>query len=514
MSAVVTLEAVGKTFGPVTALADVSFDIRAGEIHALMGENGAGKSTLIKVLAGIHQHSSGEVRVDDRAVRFKNPKESRSVGIRTVFQELSIVPSLTVAENVVLGEAPGSRAFVNPKDVRRQAAEALELLGVELDLDRPARSLARSEQQLIEIARALRHQPRVLILDEPTASLGHEESRRLLTIVDGLRARGVAVLYVSHRMAEVVEIADRVTVLRDGRYVNTSERPIIEDELVERMIGRPAETLYQHTARTPGEEVLRVEGLNTRLLRDVAMHVRRGEIVGIAGLIGCGKSDIGRALFGLEPSTVDRVRVGGADVRPAQPSKMLRRGLVYYPADRRREGLVPMRAIRESMTLGAHRAGGLTTNGLIRTKNEQQRCREFADKLDMRPRDVERRAQSYSGGNQQKAVLARGLLRDSDVHIFDEPTVGIDVGAKADVYRLLGSYADRGCGVVMISSDLTELVGVSDRIYVVAEGRITAHLKGAEIDADRVGRAMFGLPATPDPEPSPLPSTTTKESVA
>ncbi len=252
VSAVVTLEAVGKTFGPVTALADVSFDIRAGEIHALMGENGAGKSTLIKVLAGIHQHSSGEVRVDDRAVRFKNPKESRSVGIRTVFQELSIVPSLTVAENVVLGEAPGSRAFVNPKDVRRQAAEALELLGgVELDLDRPARSLARSEQQLIEIARALRHQPRVLILDEPTASLGHEESRRLLTIVDGLRARGVAVLYVSHRMAEVVEIADRVTVLRDGRYVNTSERPIIEDELVERMIGRPAETLYQHTARTP-----------------------------------------------------------------------------------------------------------------------------------------------------------------------------------------------------------------------------------------------------------------------
>ncbi|WAL49502.1 MULTISPECIES: sugar ABC transporter ATP-binding protein [Rhodococcus] len=495
MNSVITLHSVGKKFGPVTALADVSLDIRAGEVHALMGENGAGKSTLIKVLAGIHQHTSGTVRVDGREVRFTSPQDARAAGIRTVFQELTIVPSLTVAENVVLGEAPGSRMFVRPAQMRREASRALAQLGVDLDVDRPARSLTRSEQQLIEIARSLRHEPRVLILDEPTASLGHEESRQLLTIVDGLRGRGVAVLYVSHRMAEIVEIADRVTVLRDGRYVDTSCRPVVESDLVERMTGRSAQSLYQHTSRTPGEEVLRVEKLNTALLQEVSVTVRRGEVVGIAGLIGCGKSDIGRALFGLEPSTSQGVTLAGSPVHPKRPSQMLRHGLVYYPADRRREGIVPMRAARETMTMGAHRAGGLTGFGVVRGKQEHALCEKVAASLDMRPRDLERPIRSYSGGNQQKAVLARGMLHNADVHVFDEPTVGIDVGAKADVYRLLGDYTDSGCGVIVISSDLTELVGVSDRIYVIAEGRVTAHLSGREITADSVGRAMFGLPA-------------------
>ena len=490
-NSLVAIRNVSKKFPGVTALSDVSFEIKRGEIHALMGENGAGKSTLIKILCGVHQATTGSVALDGAETVFNRPQDAEKGGIRTVFQELNIVPHLSVAENISLGSLPVKSGLIDRKKMLERAADALSGLGAELPLEARAGDLPRSSQQLIEIARALMGDARLLILDEPTASLGENESRQLLNIVTGLARRGVAILYVSHRMHEVEAIADRVSVLRDGKFIETLDAPIDEAVIVERMIGRPASSLYQHSRRDPGRELLVVSGLGSATLRDVSMSVSAGEVVGVAGLLGCGKSDLARACFGLHPIQHGGIELDDEQIAKPSPAGMLERGLVYYPSDRRTEGLVLSRPLFESMTMGSHRPAQITRKGFLRTRKESGLAHSIAKELDLRPMQLDRVSGKFSGGNQQKAVLARGRLRPAKVHLFDEPTVGIDVGAKADVYRLIDNYADAGHGVVVISSDLTEIIGISDRVYVMREGRIAAHLTGSDITEENIAKSFF-----------------------
>ncbi|MFI8595355.1 sugar ABC transporter ATP-binding protein [Microbacterium sp. NPDC078428] len=491
MSALLELRGLSKSFGPFTALSGVSLEVQPGQVHAIMGENGAGKSTLIKALSGLHTPSSGEIRFDGRPVRIESPTQATALGIRTVFQELHIAPNLSVAENIMLGSAPTVAGLVDRRRMRSDSREVLARLGVDLDVDARAGRLSRSEQQLIEIARSLMGQARCLILDEPTASLGEAESRRLLDIVRRLTSEGVGVIYVSHRMHEVLEIADIVTVLRDGIHVATYSTPIAADALVEAMIGRPAGQLYAHTAGIAGPPVLEAAGLNGDGVHDVDLVVHAGEVVGIAGLIGSGKSELARTLAGLLPKRSGTIVVDGKPCDARTPAGMLKAGLMYYPSDRRREGLLLRRPLSESVTLGALGAAGLTRLGLIDTRKERRRAQELTARLALRPATVARNALLYSGGNQQKALIARGLLRHARVHVFDEPTVGIDVGAKADVYAQIDRTARDGAGVVVVSSDLTELIGVSDRVYVVAEGRVRGELRGDEITEQAIAERFF-----------------------
>ncbi|MFC7764848.1 sugar ABC transporter ATP-binding protein [Leucobacter soli] len=373
----------------------------------------------------------------------------------------------------------------------RVAVEVLAQLGVDLDPGRPAGKLSRSEQQIIEICRALLGRVDLLILDEPTASLGEPETRQLLDIVRRLTERGVGVIYVSHRMNEVLEIADKITVLRDGNYIATHDAPVSADRLVHDMIGRAPGELYLHEPVEPGEVLLDVKHLSNSSVHDATFNVRAGEIVGVTGLIGSGKSEIARAIYGLDPVESGEVRIGGANCLGWSPARMLKQGLMYYPSDRKREGLALNRPLRESITLGALKRGGFLAGGLIRAKQEAAETEQLAERLSLRPSTTAAPAGNYSGGNQQKALIARGMIHRADVHVFDEPTVGIDVGAKADVYAQIDAYARAGAGVLLVSSDLTEVIGVSDRVYVVAEGRIQAELIGDDINEAAIASHFF-----------------------
>ncbi|WP_449281105.1 sugar ABC transporter ATP-binding protein [Leucobacter sp.] len=482
---------LSKSFGSVAALSDVSLTVESGQVHAIMGENGAGKSTLIKALSGIQPATSGSVRMRGAAVSIRTLEDAKALGIRTVFQELHIVPQLSVAENILLGALPRRNGLIDAAERDRVALHAMEELGVRLDASRPAGRLSRSEQQIIEICRALLGEVELLILDEPTASLGEPETRQLLGIVRRLTQRGVGVIYVSHRMNEVLEIADTVTVLRDGEYIATHEPPVAAERLVQDMIGRPPGELYNHEAVPPGDILLETRGITNAGIENVSITVRAGEIVGITGLIGSGKSELARAIFGLDRIESGRVVLGGADCSACSPARMLRRGLVYYPSDRKREGLVLGRSLKESITLGALERGGFLKAGIIRSRLESAETEKLAERLSLRPPTTAAPAGSYSGGNQQKALLARGMLQRASVHVFDEPTVGIDVGAKADVYAQMDAYATAGAGVILVSSDLVEVIGVSDRVYVIAEGRVQAELTGDDINETTIASHFF-----------------------
>jgi ABC-type sugar transport system ATPase subunit len=491
MAPLLEVRKLSKSFGAVAALSEVSLTVEAGQVHAIMGENGAGKSTLIKALSGIQPATSGGVRMQGADVTIRTLDDAKSLGIRTVFQELHIVPQLSVAENILLGALPRRNGFIDAAERDRIALHAMEDLGVRLDVSKPAARLSRSEQQIIEICRALRGEVELLILDEPTASLGEPETRQLLGIVERLTSRGVGVIYVSHRMDEVLEIADTVTVLRDGNYIATHEQPLSAERLVQDMIGRPPGELYNHEAVPPGDVLLETKRISNDFIENVSINVRAGEIVGLTGLIGSGKSEVARAIFGLDKIESGEVVFGGADCAAFSPAQMLKRGLVYYPSDRKREGLVLGRSLKESITLGALERGGFLKSGIIRSRFESAETEKLAERLSLKPSTTAAPAGSYSGGNQQKALLARGMLQRASVHVFDEPTVGIDVGAKADVYAQMDEYVKAGAGVILVSSDLVEVIGVSDRVYVIAEGRVRAELSGDDIDETTIASHFF-----------------------
>jgi ribose transport system ATP-binding protein len=471
----VEMTGISKVFGGIRALDDVSFSVRPGEVHALLGENGAGKSTLMKILAGAYQATSGEVRVGGVKADLRSPHDSRAHGIGIIYQELALAPELTVAENIFLGELP---TVINAESLRRRAAVLLADLGFAIDPGATVGRLPLAFQQAVEIAKAMSRQVRVLILDEPTAVLAPPEVERLLDVVTGLARRGVSVIYISHRLDEIFRIADQITVLKDGRTVGTyAAREMTEHRLIGLMVGRETSQLFPKRDRTRGAELLRVEGLSAAgLVHDVSFTLHAGEVLGIAGLIGSGRTELARAIFGADRMEAGTISVGGRRVAIRTPRDAVAAGIGLVPEDRKTQGLVLAMPIRQNVTLTCL---GRFTNaiGMIRRGAERAAVDATARRTAIRARNLDLPVSSLSGGNQQKVVLAKWLDAGCRIILLDEPTRGVDVGARAEIYGLIETLAASGLGVVVISSDLIEVIGASDRILVMSGGRVSGALE-------------------------------------
>jgi ribose transport system ATP-binding protein len=489
------LSKITKDFRGVRALAGVDFTLRAGEVHVLFGENGAGKSTLINIIAGMFPPSQGSMSLDGAAVERFDPHHARSLGIAAVFQEFSLVPSLSVLDNLFLGRERSRGAFLDRKAMRAHARRVLDELGYRIDVDVIVSALSRAQRQMIEIAKALLIDARVLILDEPTASLTDDEADHLLAIVKSLRARGVGIIYVSHRMREIHAIADRITVLRSGASIGTVDAgDISEARLVEMMTGRKIDAMFPKISHHPAEDALVVQNLISAAagVDDISLTLRRGEVVGIAGLVGCGKGGVGRAIFGLDPCESGVVAIAGEVVKRPQPRAMLQRGLCYFPSDRGAEGLAPNLSIERNAIMAALDLPRFNRAGLARPRQEHAAALSATERLVVRPSGLSNAVQNLSGGNRQKVMLARGFVRDIEVFIFDEPTVGIDVGAKTEIYQLIADLVEQGAAILLISSELIEVLNLSNRLYVMHEGRLTAHFEGEDKTEANVLAAFFG----------------------
>ncbi len=484
---------MSKSFAATQALTDVSLELRAGEVHALVGENGAGKSTLVKILAGVHQPDSGSIQRRRRADRASHgPAQARSLGIAVVHQEPRLFPDLSVAENVFIGHAPaGPLRTVDWGAMRRQARTLFAQLDVRFDVAEPVRGLSMADQQLIEIAKALSVDAGVLILDEPTASLSAHEVDRLFTIVRGLRDRGVAVLFVSHRLGEVFDLCDTATVLRDGKHViTTPTADLTTADLIRHMVGRTV-TLFPKVETAIGDVLLEVTGLSRAgEFEDVSFSARAGEIVGMAGLVGAGRTEVARVLFGIDQRDAGEIRVAGKPVQFASPSEAMDAGVAYLPEDRHQEGLVLDFSIAENVTLPI--LPRLFPRLLVRRSAERNVAREFTEQFRVRMTGVDQLVGALSGGNQQKVVLAKWLASKPTVLILDEPTRGIDIGAKVEVHRIISDLAASGLAIVLISSDLPEVLAMSDRILVLHEGRITAEIPRVKATEESVMYAATG----------------------
>lgn len=488
------LRGIVKRFPGVLALDSVDFDLRPGEVHVLFGENGAGKSTLINVLAGTYAPDGGTMVYRGEVLRNLTPHRARSIGISPVFQEFSLVRELTIEENLSLGRELARFGFLKAKEMRQRAEKMLGDLGFELDQHQRVSDLSRAHQQMVEIAKALLTDVNVLILDEPTASLTEKETERLFALVNRLRQQGVGIIYVSHRMREIKQLADRITVLRDGKLVTTRDAAgVSEAELVELMTGRKIEVLFPSIPASPGAVLAEAEGLTLAggAVRDVTFRARAGEVTGIAGLVGCGKSELVRAIFGLEKIGSGIIRIADAAYRSPTPAASLARGICYFPADRVSEGLALDRPVRENVSLAAITLPGFSRFRVLRRAAERTSVRRIVDLLNLRPPQIERTVANLSGGNRQKVMLARGLTRDLRIFLFDEPTVGIDVGAKVEVYAFIKSLVEAGAAVVLVSSELPEVLHLSSRVFVMHHGRMVAELTGTAITEQNVLRHFF-----------------------
>jgi rhamnose transport system ATP-binding protein len=472
------LTGIGKSFSGVRALDSVSFDLNAGEVHALVGENGAGKSTLIKVITGAHRPDEGTIEVLGRVVEENDPVRSRDLGIAAIYQQPALFPDLTVAENIALGLEPGGPwRRIRWGDRRRRARQLLDRIGAAIDPDIEVRRLTMPEQQLVEIARALGADARILIMDEPTASLGEQEVEHLFGVVRELKGHGVGTIYISHRLEELPQVADRVTALRDGRLVGT--RPMAEvdrSELIRMMVGRSLSAVFPKVEVEPGEVVLEAEGIGCREsgVRDVSLSVRSGEILGLAGLVGAGRTEAARILFGLTPADSGTIRVLGKAVAIDSPGDAVALGIGYVPEDRRRYGIIPPMSVADNATLAT--LGAISSGGLLDRDRARALASAMTAKMGVKTPSIDTPVGDLSGGNQQKVALARWLATDPRVLILDEPTQGIDVGAKAEIHRLMGELARKGLAIIMISSELPEILGMSDRIAVMCGGRIVGTL--------------------------------------
>jgi len=489
------LAGISKSFPGVVALDGVDFDLRHGEVHVLFGENGAGKSTLINIIAGTYPADAGSFQYQGQDIARLTPHEARVIGISPVFQEFSLVPDLTVEQNLFLGRELTAGGLLNRAAMRARARSIIRDLGFALDPDRKVRDLSRAHQQMVEIAKAFLTEVRLLILDEPTASLTEAEAAKLFSLIAKLKAAGAGIIYVSHRMREITAIADRITVLRDGRKIRTvAAGEVSETELVELMTGRKIEVLFPQIEFRPRETLLEVEHLTlaNRSVNDVSLHARAGEITGIAGLVGCGKSEIIRAVFGLETITAGTIRVGGEAVAHPTPAGLLRRGLCYFPSDRVAEGLALARPVRENASMAALDLPAFSRAKVLQRRSERRVVQSIVERLRLHPPQIERPVANLSGGNRQKVLLARGLTRDIKVFLFDEPTVGVDVGAKAEVYELMKTLVASGVAIVLVSSELPEVMHLSRRLYVMHRSRIVAELTGKDINEPKVLSYFFG----------------------
>jgi len=474
------VEQVDRAFPGVHALDHVDFALYEGEVHVLLGENGAGKSTLMKILSGTIAVDSGHIFIEGREVGDLNPERAAQLGIGMVYQDLSLVPSLSVAENIFLGHLPkGHLGAVDWSEIYRRAAGSLEELGVEIDPRAIVRHLNVAEQQLTEIARVLAHHPRILLLDEPTSALSDSERERLFEIIGQLRARGVSIVYITHHLAEVARVGQRVTVLRDGQLVGTL--PVDEadeDTLVRMMVGRRLTEQFPKHISALGETILKVEDLSLDgSLQGLSFELHRSEILGVFGLMGAGQTELARAIFGLEPRALGRIFVEGKEIHIRRPVDAIACGLGFLTRDRR-EGLVPMLPIPPNVTLAE--VSQIPLFGALRLQRETETASQYVRDLRIQPPSLDRLVIYLSGGNQQKVVLARWLASASRILIFDEPTRGIDVGAKAEVFALMNDLTQRGVGIIMISSEMPEILAMADRILVMRDGHFTAEYQRGE----------------------------------
>ncbi len=492
-----SIKGLHKRFPGVYALRGVDFDVYAGEIHALLGENGAGKSTLIKTIAGVYKPDEGEIKLTGQPVSFASPREAQHKGIDVIYQELSLYPELTVAENIFMGHAPFKQAgpfkMMDWPTMNRRAKELLAELDVhDLDVSRKVGTLNVGNRQRVEIAKALSHDAKLLIMDEPTAALTETDVEQLFRITRLLRDRGVGIVYISHKLIEVFELADRVTVLRDGQYIATKQvSDTNERELISMMVGRTIENLFPKQDSKVGDVVLEVRNLNRApLTRNISFKVRSGEIVGLAGLVGSGRSETAQVIFGILPAQSGEILVQGKPANINRPADAVAQGIAYVPEDRGTQGLIKQMTIRENVSLAI--LPEVSSGTFINYNAEKTLAQKSIDQFSIKAYSGEQATNKLSGGNQQKVVLSKWLASHPKVLIMDEPTRGVDVGAKSEIHRLMSKLvAEEGLAILMISSELPEVLGMSDRILVMREGEIVAEYSRAEATQEKIGAAMM-----------------------
>jgi len=484
---VLELADVQKAFGSVIALRSGTISVDAGSIHALVGENGAGKSTLVKIVAGLYQRDAGTFRLRGEDVDFTSTAQSKAAGVAVIYQEPTLFPDLSVTENIFMGRQPTGRfGRIDRKAMRHEVERLFTRLGVAIDPDRLAEGLSIADQQVIEIAKAVSLDASLLIMDEPTAALSGREVDRLFAIARSLRDEGRALIFISHRFDEVFDLCDTITVMRDGAYIATSAiADTSVDEIVRQMVGREVTELFPKQPAEIGEPLLEVDGLTTPgVFHDISFTVRSGEIVGLAGLVGAGRSEVARAIFGVDSYREGTVRMRGKAIPQGEPTAAMRAGIALVPEDRRKQGLVIESGVGRNITLAIRRE--LARLGLLTTAMENRAAEVWASRLEVKAQALDTVAATLSGGNQQKVVLAKWLATKPEVLIIDEPTRGIDVGTKAEVHRLLSQLAGEGMGILMISSELPEVLGMADRVLVMREGRITAEIDRADATSENV----------------------------
>ena len=490
---------ITKSFEGVRALRGVSFDLRAGEVHALVGENGAGKSTLIRIMTGAEQPDAGTLNAAGRAVPRMTPALARSLGIAAIYQQPSLFPHLSVAENLALALEPGPLwRRVRWPARRRRARTLLDEIGAGIDPDRLAGTLSMPEQQMVEIAKAVGGDARIVIMDEPTASLMDDEVTRLFGVIEMLRRRGAGIIYISHRLEEVFAVSDRVTVLRDGATTITRDTATIDrPALIQAMVGRPLTDVFPKRPVAPGAVAIELRHLSNRALgiHDISLSVRRGEVLGLAGLVGSGRTELAETMFGLAPADGGELLLDGEPVRIASPSHAIRCGLAYVPEDRRQHGVMLEMPIAANASLASLAA--VSSHGLIDRAAERRSAEGYVERLRIKAPSVATDVGALSGGNQQKVALARWLATEPAILILDEPTQGVDVGAKAEIHTLIQELAERGLAIIMISSELPEILGMSDRVAVMHAGTISGVLSRAEATQDAIIALALERPATP-----------------
>lgn len=483
MTPILEVRNVNKSFGAHHVLKDVSFSVEAGKVHALVGENGAGKSTLMNVIGGIHQPDSGEIFLDGATMSISDPWQARQLGISVVFQELSLTPNMTVAENIfVRRESTRRFGFINWKKLNQDAKAILDHIGIRISPTEQVGNYSVGMQQIIEIAKAISFDAKVIIMDEPTSALSGTEVDRLYSIIADLKQRGVAIVFISHKLGEVFRIADEISVLRDGRLVgHVDPQDSDQAEIIRLMVGRSIDDLYPDKGEDAGDVILEVKELsNPPHFEDISFTLRRGEILGFAGLVGAGRSEVARAIFGADRFNVGEVYLDGKPLRVSSPREAIQKGIVYLTEDRKVMGLFLTMMMRENI-VAASLGQFANSAGILRHKAIANKSRSFVDLVDIRPKDDRINVINLSGGNQQKALLAKCLSANPKVLIADEPTRGVDIGAKTKIHQDLRDLANQGVGVIVISSELPEVLGLSDRVAVFREGRISSILSGGDI---------------------------------
>ncbi len=485
---ILKLQGIQKYFSGVHALKGVDFDLRAGEVHALMGENGAGKSTLIKVLCGIHKRDGGSIQYFGKEVEFENIAASQTAGISVIHQELNMMNHLTVAQNMFIGREFKKAAFIDDRKMEEEARKLFDKIGVRIDPGVKLGELTVGKQQMVEIAKAVSRECKLLVLDEPTAALTQPEVEELFKIMNDLRSKGIGMIYISHRMDEINRISDRVTVMRDGEYVGTvNTADVTKDDIVKMMVGRVIMGEQKEASQVPEEApvVLEVKHLNAgREVKDVSFQLRKGEILGFAGLMGAGRTEVVRALYGADPRQSGEIYLHGKKVKIKTPAQAVKNGICYLSEDRKRYGLMLMKSVTENTVIAS--VDDFISAGVINDNKMREASAEFNEKLRTKTPSMEQLLKNLSGGNQQKVIVARWLMKNSDIFIFDEPTRGIDVGAKSEIYHLMEDLAAQGKSIIMISSELAEILRMSDRILVMCEGRKTGELDISEANQENI----------------------------